>query len=316
MGMREFYQKAAFFFCILLLLFTQSAPIYGLAAGLALSLLLGTPYPKAALSIFSGPMLKLAVIGLGFGLNLDQVIATGRLGLEASLMILGIIGLLGFIMAKLLKLNLRTAMLISSGTAICGGSAIAALSPIVGARNNEISISLAVVFILNAIALLVFPLLGRLLELNDAQFAWWAAMAIHDTSSVVGAASQFSDQSLVLATAVKLTRTLWIIPVSLVAAFALQADRKKLSIPYFILFFILAAILATYIPFFQSIAPVISQGSKALFTIVLFLIGISLDKSIFREMGIKPVLYGATLWMVAGIASLLIILGCCYYARF
>lgn len=314
--MKEQYLKPIFFLIVILLLSTQASPFWGLLTGLAFSLLLGSPFPKETLSKYHGPMLKIAVVGLGFGLSIDNVVATGREGVEVTLTILGIIGLVGIVLAKVLKVNMRTALLITSGTAICGGSAIAAMSPIVSAKNNEISVALGVVFILNAIALVVFPIAGRWLGLNDAQFAWWAAMAIHDTSSVVGAASQFGDQSLALATTIKLTRALWIIPVSLIAAIILQPAQKKFSIPYFILFFVLAAVLSSYLPVFKTMAPLLTQGSKSLFTLVLFLIGIGLNKSIFHEMGVKPVLYGITLWMITAITSLLLIYSCCNFSQF
>lgn len=314
--MKESYLKPLFFLIVLALLLTQASPFWGLAGGLAFSLILGSPFPKEILSKYHGPLLKIAVVGLGFGLNIDNVVATGKEGVQATLTILAIIGLVGFLLAKVLKVNMRTALLITSGTAICGGSAIAAMSPIVSAKNNEISVALGVVFILNAIALIIFPILGRMLGLNDAQFAWWAAMAIHDTSSVVGAASQFGDQSLALATTIKLTRALWIIPVSILAAIILQPEQKKFSIPYFILFFVLAAVVSSYIPIVQSIAPILVKGSKSIFTWVLFLIGIGLNKSIFREMGMKPVLYGTTLWLVTAVSSLWIICSCCNFSKF
>lgn len=314
--MKSDYRKPIFFLLILALALTQASPFWGLLFGLTFSLLIGSPFPKELLSKYHGPLLKIAVVGLGFGLNINSVIATGREGAEVTLIMLLILAIVGFILAKVLQVNMRTALLITSGTAICGGSAIAAMSPIVSAKNNEISVAIGVVFILNAIALITFPMAGRWIGLNDAQFAWWAAMAIHDTSSVVGAASQFGDQSLVLATTVKLTRALWIIPISLMAAVILQPKQKKLAIPYFILFFIAAAVLASYLPIVQSIAPLLTQGSKILFTLVLFLIGMGLNKSIFQEMGVKPVLYGVTLWLITAVFSLVLIYGCCHFSRF
>jgi len=316
MGAMHRHLKSLAIAMVVVLLVMQAPPFAGLAAGLVFSLLWGSPFDKSVLSKYSAPLLKLAVVGLGFGLHIDSLLTTGRESIWITLWILGIMAVVGFAMAYVLGINMKTALLITSGTAICGGSAIAAMSPIVKAKNHEISVALGVVFILNAVALLLFPLLGRWLGLNDAQFAWWAAMAIHDTSSVVGAASQYGDQSLALATSVKLTRALWIIPVSLVAALILQPDKKKFSIPFFIFYFVIAAIIGTYVPWVQSIAPFITQGSKSLFTVVLFLIGLSLDKSIFKQMGTKPIIYGITLWIVTAVSSLVIICGCCYYSRF
>jgi uncharacterized integral membrane protein (TIGR00698 family) len=314
--MAKHYQKAIFFVVIVILLASMASPIWGLATGLIFSLLLKSPFSRDSLAKFHSPLLKIAVVGLGFGLNVNNVLTTGREGIVVTLMMLGVIIIVGFLLAKAFQVNMRTALLITSGTAICGGSAIAAMSPIVKAKTIELSVAMGVVFILNAIALLVFPLLGKWLQMTDSQFAWWAAMAIHDTSSVVGAASQFGDQSLALATTVKLTRVLWIVPVSLIAAIVLQSDRRGFSIPYFIGFFLLAVLLSSYVQFFQTAAPVFTQISKALFTIVLFLIGLSLNKAMFKEMGARPLLYGTALWIVSAVSSLLLVFYYCSFNSF
>lgn len=314
--MAKHYQKAIFFVIIAILLVSMASPIWGLATGLIFSLLLNSPFNREILAKFHSPLLKIAVVGLGFGLNVNNVLTTGREGIVVTLIMLGVIVIVGFLLAKAFQVNMRTALLITSGTAICGGSAIAAMSPIVKAKTIELSVAMGVVFILNAIALLVFPLLGKWLQMTDSQFAWWAAMAIHDTSSVVGAASQFGDQSLALATTVKLTRVLWIVPVSLIAAIVLQSDRRGFSVPYFIGFFLLAVLLSSYVPFFQTAAPVFTQISKALFTIVLFLIGLSLNKAMFKEIGARPLLYGTALWIVSAVSSLLLVFYCCSFNSF
>lgn len=295
---------------------SKASPIWGLAVGLLFSLLLGSPFTRERIAKFHGPLLKVAVVGLGFGLNVNNVMATGQEGAMVTLMMLGVILVAGFLLAKLFNVNTRTALLITSGTAICGGSAIAAMSPIVKAKSIELSTAMGVVFILNAIALLIFPLIGNWLDMTGSQFAWWAAMAIHDTSSVVGAASQFGDQSLALATTVKLTRVLWIIPVSLIAAIAVQGDGKKFSIPYFIGFFLIAVLLSSYVPFFQVNASIFTQVSKVLFTIVLFLIGLGLNKAMFREMGVRPLLFGTALWIISAIGSFLLVYTCCSFNSF
>jgi len=314
--MGKHYLKLIFFIVLVILVLSLASPIWGLAAGLAFSLLLGSPFSRESLAKFHGPLLKIAVVGLGFGLNVNNVLATGQEGAVVTLMMLGVILLAGLLLSKVFRVNTRTALLITSGTAICGGSAIAAMSPIVKAKNIELSTAMGVVFILNAIALLIFPMVAKWLDMSGSQFAWWAAMAIHDTSSVVGAASQFGDQSLALATTVKLSRVLWIIPVSLVAAIAMQSDKKKFTVPYFIGFFLLAVLLSSYIPFFQTAAPVFTQVSKVLFTIVLFLIGLGLNKAMFTEMGVRPLLFGTALWIISAIGSLLLVYTCCSFNSF
>ncbi|GCC50095.1 putative sulfate exporter family transporter [Chryseotalea sanaruensis] len=314
--MGKYYLKISFFIILIILVISMASPIWGLATGLLFSFLLNSPFSRESLAKFHGPLLKIAVVGLGFGLNVNNVLATGQEGAVVTLMMLGVILIAGFLLAKVFKINTRTALLITSGTAICGGSAIAAMSPIVKAKNIELSTAMGVVFILNAIALLIFPMVAKWLDMSGSQFAWWAAMAIHDTSSVVGAASQFGDQSLALATTVKLTRVLWIIPVSSVAAIAMQSDKKKFTIPYFIGFFLLAVLLSSYIPFFQTTASIFTQVSKVLFTIVLFLIGLGLNKAMFTEMGVRPLLFGTVLWIVSAIGSLLLVYTCCSFNSF
>lgn len=285
----------------------MASPVWGLLCGILFSLLFKLPFTNQRLANFHGPMLKVAVVGLGFGLNINNVVATGKEGLLITIILLLIIGSVGFLLARIVGLNMRTALLITSGTAICGGSAIAAMSPIVRAKGIELSVAMGVVFVLNAVALMIFPIMGRWLDMSDAQFGWWAAMAIHDTSSVVGAAAQFGNESLALATTVKLTRVLWIIPVSLLTAIVMQSDTKKFSIPYFIGFFLVAVALSTYIPFLQTLAPMFSQVSKIIFTIVLFLIGLGLNRTAFNETGFRPLLYGMVLWMISVLSSLLLV---------
>lgn len=305
--MKAKYLKLWLIVIVVLILLFQPSPIWGLVAGLLFSLLLTSPFSSEKLAQFHAPILKIAVVGLGFGLNVNNVLTTGKEGIVVTVIMLGLIVTVGYLLAKAFQLNMRTALLITSGTAICGGSAIAAMSPIVKAKSVELSVAMGVVFILNAIALMVFPMIGKLLHMTDSQFAWWAAMAIHDTSSVVGAAAQFGNQSLALATTVKLTRVLWIIPVSLIATIAMQSDKKKFSIPYFIGFFLLAVLLSSYIPFFQTAAPIFTLVSKVLFTIVLFLIGLSLNKAMFAAMGARPLLYGTILWIISAASSLVLV---------
>ncbi len=299
-----FVYQSFFFACILALLLSQASPVWGLFGGLLFSIFLGAPYPNELLAKFHKPMLKYAIVGLGFGMNFQNVLSVGIEGLGITLLTLVFTVSAGWFIAKLLGIEPKIAFLIASGTAICGGSAIAALSPVIDAKNREISVAMGVIFILNAVALLIFPFLGRELGLSATQFAWWSAIAIHDTSSVVGTASQFGNESLALATTIKLTRALWIVPFSLLAAHLFYTKNKKNDYPYFILFFILAALVSTYFPVIQVVSPFIVQLSKSAFTIVLFLIGIGINKTAIRETGAKPILYGVLLWLIISLISL------------
>ncbi|MGL5636025.1 MAG: YeiH family protein, partial [Bacteroidales bacterium] len=202
----------------------------------------------------------------------------------------------------------KTGYLISAGTAICGGSAIAAVSPVLKAKEHDISVALGTVFILNAIALFIFPPIGHWLDMTQQQFGTWAAIAIHDTSSVVGAGEVYGAQALQVATTVKLTRALWIIPLALVTSYIFKAKDQKISIPWFILFFVLAMIVNTFVPLPAALTNIISFISKKALTVTLFLIGSGLSLSVIKEVGIKPLLLGVGLWVVIGISSLLVIL--------
>lgn len=308
------YRKILFVLVLIALLLTGASPVWGLMTGLLFCLTLGSPFSGATLGTFHKPLLKAAVVGLGFGLSIDSVVSTGREGLWVTLVALSAVLVTGLILGKLLKINMRTAFLISSGTAICGGSAIAALSPVVNAKNKEISAALGVVFVLNAVALVAFPWVGRWLDLTSTQFAWWAAMAIHDTSSVVGATAAFSPDSLALATTLKLTRALWILPISLILAVGLGTKRGA-TIPYFILYFLLAAVIASYLPIPPAVSSFIVSTSRSMFTLVLFMIGVGLEKTALREVGIRPVIYGIVLWVATAVFSLLFVYQCCQLAQ-
>ncbi|KIO75221.1 membrane protein [Pedobacter lusitanus] len=249
-------------------------------------------------------LLKLAVVGLGFGMNLSSALAAGREGfLFTVASIFGVL-ILGFILGKLFKTERKTSFLISSGTAICGGSAIAALSPVMKAGEKEISAALGIVFILNSAALFIFPGIGHMLNLTQNQFGIWCAIAIHDTSSVVGAASKYGEQALQIATTVKLARALWIIPVALGTAFLFKTDQKKIKIPYFIGLFILAMLANTYLPGVKTLAPYLVSLAKVGLTLTLFLIGSGLSFQVIGAVGIKPFAQGVLLWVAISVASL------------
>ena len=211
---------------------------------------------------------------------------------------------LGLLVGKLFKINRNTRLLIASGTAICGGSAIAAVSPIIDAKEDEISISLGTVFILNSLALLIFPFVGHYFNLSQQQFGLWSAIAIHDTSSVVGTASQYGSEALKIATTVKLERALWIIPLSIVVAIFYRGQKNKIKIPWFILLFVVAMLINTFLPVLHSITPVIVLIARKGLTITLLLIGAGLSRKAIKNVGAMPLLLGILLWVFISVGSI------------
>ncbi len=283
-----------------------TAPI-ALLMGFIFTNTLGHPYPKLS-GKATQLLLKGSVVGLGFGMNLHSAIEVGKDGvLITAAMIMTVLSL-GYILGRALNIPRKLSHLTASGTAICGGSAIAAVAPAVNATQSETSMALGVIFLLNSIALIIFPPLGHLFDLSDTQFGMWCAMAIHDTSSVVGAASAYSKEALMVATTVKLARALWIIPISILSALLFRVEGNKLSIPWFIFLFVGAMALNSYIPMVESVGVHIFGISKTMLVVTLFLIGSSLSLKSLREVGIKPLLMGIILWVVVSILSLSTIL--------
>ena len=277
--------------------------------GLVFALLCGQAYPTFNKKV-SKKLLQYSVIGLGFGMNLQASLASGKEGMLFT--IISVIGtlLIGmFIGCKVLKLNRNTSYLISSGTAICGGSAIAAVGPIIKAKDTDMSMALATVFILNAIGLFLFPALGHWLGLSQQEFGTWAAIAIHDTSSVVGAGAAYGEEALQVATTIKLTRALWIIPLALVTSVIFRSDGKKISIPWFILFFIVAMLINTYLlADYPETGKFIAGIARKGLIITMFFIGASLSIDVIKSVGIRPLLQGILLWIIISAASLAYIL--------
>ena len=277
--------------------------------GLVYALLCGQAYPTFNKNV-SKKLLQYSVIGLGFGMNLQASLASGKEGMLFT--IISVVGtlLIGmFIGCKILKLNRNTSYLISSGTAICGGSAIAAVGPIIKAKDTDMSMALATVFILNAIGLFLFPILGHWLGLSQQEFGTWAAIAIHDTSSVVGAGAAYGEEALQVATTIKLTRALWIIPLALVTSVIFRSEGKKISIPWFILFFIVAMLINTYLlADFPQIGKFIAGIARKGLIITMFFIGASLSVDVIKSVGIRPLLQGILLWIIISAASLAYIL--------
>jgi len=307
-----FRQKAVFFIFIIACLTPYVSPPIALALGLFLALKIGNPYQRT-IGRWTRILLQSSVVLLGFGMNLTNVVKAGKDGIIFTVATIFGTLILGYLVGKLLKINEKTSVLISSGTAICGGSAIAAVAPAIDADSEEISVSLCTVFILNSVALVAFPIIGHALNLTQNQFGIWAAIAIHDTSSVVGASAKYGAEALQIATTVKLARALWIAPIALIFAFIYgkkgRNNKTKVAIPWFILLFLLATILKTYAP--NSVQPSIFDAllnlAKAGLTVTLFLIGSSLSRETLRKVGLKPFLQGVLLWIVISLVSLVAI---------
>jgi uncharacterized integral membrane protein (TIGR00698 family) len=252
--------------------------------------------------------LQVSVVGLGFGMNAIQALKAGKEGLIFTVFSILCTLFLGLFIGKRLKVDNNTSYLISSGTAICGGSAIAAISSIIKSNEKQISTALGTVFILNSIALFLFPWIGHLLNLTQHQFGVWAAVAIHDTSSVVGAASKYGQEALQIATTIKLERALWIIPVAVITVFIFKSEMKKIKIPYFIFLFVLAVMVNTFVPAIHPASNIIVTLSKIGLKITLFLIGSGLTKQLISSVGIKPIVQGLLLWIFISLLSLTVIL--------
>ncbi len=307
------WQKIVFVLLLLISLSPFGSPPIALALGLAVAFSFGNPFP----GLIGKPakyLLQASVVLLGFGMNLTAVYNAGRDGLLFTIATIFGTLILGFFAGRVLGINPKSSALISSGTAICGGSAIAAVGPAVGAEADEMSVSLGTVFILNSIALFVFPVIGHSVGLSQGQFGIWAAIAIHDTSSVVGAAQAYGSEAMSIATTVKLARALWIAPIALFFAYAFReaggGGKAKAAMPWFIFVFIAAAAARTFAP--SSIAPSIFDAlvnlAKAGMTVTLFLIGASLSRRLLKAVGLRPLVQGVFLWVVISLVSLLAVL--------
>ena len=302
--------------CCLLLDYVPGAEIAGswvtppvaLFLGLAFALTFGQAYPKFNKKA-SKYLLQYSVVGLGFGMNLQASLQSGKEGMAFT--VISVVGtmLIGwFIGRKLMKVDRNTSYLISSGTAICGGSAIAAVGPVVKAKDAEMSVALGTIFILTAIALFIFPAIGHALGMTQQDFGTWAAIAIHDTSSVVGAGQAYGEEALQIATTIKLTRALWIIPLALVSSVIFKSKGQRISIPWFIFFFVLAMVFNTYIlepsATGQAIGHFVNGIARKSLTVTLFFIGASLSLDVLKTVGVKPLIQGILLWIVISLSTL------------
>ena len=314
-GITTLHGKNIFFVGLLLAASGIVSPPIALAFGILFGFTVEHPFPSESSSL-AKLLLQVSVVALGFGMNLKQVVHAGRSGFVYTAISISMAMALGLLLGKLVSVGGKASFLITAGTAICGGSAIAAIAPITNASEEEISVSMGTVFVLNSIALLIFPAIGYALHLSQSQFGLWAALAIHDTSSVVGASAKYGNEALAIGTTVKLARALWIVPVSLLtAAFMARLTKKengavagvKLKMPWFILVFCVAAAVNSYLPRFASSYAALSHLGKVGLTATLFLIGTSLSKRTLREVGVRPFLQGVMLWIVVACTSLLFI---------
>jgi len=284
-----------------------ASPPVALALGLVLAQTVGNPFTTQTGNL-THKLLQLSVIGLGFGMNAHAAVVAGREGLLFT--VVSIFGTLtlGYFVGRWLGLGRHVVHLISCGTAICGGSAIAAVGPVLRAKDDELSVALGTVFVLNAVALFAFPPIGHALRMTQNQFGLWCAIAIHDTSSVVGAAATYGNKALEVATAVKLARALWIIPVSIGTALLFRQKGVNITIPYFILGFVGAMLLNTFVPAVAPVGPLMVHLAKVGLTLTLFFIGAGLSARVVRAVGVRPYALGLLLWLVISTASLYVIM--------
>ncbi|WP_173836632.1 YeiH family protein [Flavobacterium sp. 14A] len=298
-----------FLFVILIIVCISGyvSPPIALLLGLVVANTSGHPfieYNHKATSL----LLQFAVVGLGFGMNVNDALTAGKEGFFFTVASILSTLILGYFIGKWFAIDKKTAHLISCGTAICGGSAIAAIAPVINADQKQTSVALGVIFILNSIALFLFPVIGHALNLSQHEFGLWCAIAIHDTSSVVGAANKYGVEALQVATTVKLARALWIIPVALVTASLFKNRSSKIKVPYFIGLFIVAMLLNSYLPGITAVNTAIVAIAKVGLTVTLFLIGAGLHYKTLKSVGIKPLLQGVLLWVFIGVAALLSII--------
>lgn len=295
----------------LLLLVVSAIPVVtapmALTAGIVFGLLLGNPW-KAASSRWSRWLLQGAVVGLGFGVPLQEVLLTGRDAFVYTAVSIGLTMGAGLLLGRLCSTASKTSVLISFGTAICGGSAIAAMAPVIRAEPEETGVALATVFTLNALALVLFPPLGHLLEMGERQFGLWSALAIHDTSSVVGAATAFGAGALAMGTTVKLTRALWIIPVALGVGLVSKSEGKA-PFPYFVVGFVTAAGIKSLLPHYAALWHGIHGIARQSLVVTLYLIGSGLTRDVLAKTGARPLVQGVVLWIIVSITSAAAILG-------
>jgi uncharacterized integral membrane protein (TIGR00698 family) len=297
--------KIIFLICFILAASGYVSPPIALLGGLIYGFTFTHPYQMYSRK-FSRYLLQASVVGLGFGMNLHEIVHAGRAGFIYTALGITASMVLGTLLGRMFSVGKKVSYLITVGTAICGGSAIAAVAPITNAGDEDIAVSLGTVFMLNSIALFIFPMIGDALHLSQSQFGLWAALAIHDTSSVVGAAAKYGAEALAIGTTVKLARALWIVPIALITASVVKS-KTRIQWPWFILFFCLAAVANTYAPIFAPAYPVLSHLGRIGLTVTLFLIGTGLSKATIKQVGARPLLQGVILWAIVAVSTLMVI---------
>ena len=302
-------------FIILLFLVPFLTPATALLSGLVVAFTIGNPFVQHN-KIFTKILLQASVVGLGFGMNLTEALEAGKTGFVFTIFSIALTMGLGLWIGKLLKVNIGTRTLVSGGTAICGGSAIAAIAPVIKAKDNDMTVALGTIFALNAIALFIFPVLGNMLGMSDIEFGYWCAIAIHDTSSVMGAAAERSELALQIATTTKLIRALWIIPLTLIISVVYnkynkeeEGDKGKIVIPWFIFLYVIAMVIATYIPQGVELYEKTVRIARYGMIYTLFLIGSGLSWASLKQVGARPILLGVILWVVISVVSAITIMG-------
>jgi uncharacterized integral membrane protein (TIGR00698 family) len=300
-----FAAKIIFILALILCLSGWISPPVALSLGIVFGLSVRHPYPQLSRGA-ARILLQASVVALGFGMNLHEIVKAGRSGFIYTALGISFSLIIGLAIGKILRIGGNASYLITAGTAICGGSAIAAIGPILRADDEEMAVSLGTVFILNSVALLTFPPIGNVLHLTQSQFGLWAALAIHDTSSVVGAAAKYGAQALVVGTTVKLARALWIVPLALATA-AVKHSKTRVPLPWFILFFCLAAVVNTYVPAFGNFDRWAFNAGRLGLTATLFLIGTGISVATLKSVGWRPLLQGVLLWIMVATVTLYLI---------
>ncbi len=304
---KDLLRKILFFLLVVFCISPFASSPVALALGIAFTIIIGNPYEQKVHK-YIHLLLQISIVGLGFGLQLDEAMKAGREGITLTIMSITTVMVLGYFLGKFLKIDRPLSYLISVGTAICGGSAIAAVTPIIKPTTKQMSLALAIVFTLNSVALFIYPAIGHLLNMTQEQFGLWCAIGIHDTSSVVGAANKYGDIALKVATTVKLSRALWIIPMSLLTMVLFKTKGAKIKIPWFIGYFIIAILLHTYFPIFEGFSHIATTAAKSGLNLTLFFIGSTISIQTLKTISWKPLFLAVVLWIIISVGSLLIIL--------
>ncbi len=307
----EYLKKSLFWVLVLSISFFQLSSAWALVLGVVMAFTLGNPY-SAVTKKLTPLFLQISIVGLGFGMNLQEVAKAGLTGFTLTILSISATLLIGLLLGHIFKVDTKTSWLISIGTAICGGSAIAAIAPIIKAKEENISIALGTVFLLNALALIIFPPVGHVLNLTQTQFGTWSALAIHDTSSVVGATLQYGTQALQVGTTIKLARALWIIPLSFLVGHYFnfkdkQESKFKIKIPWFILGFLLSSLIASFLPQIKPLTTKIELASRMALILTLFFIGTGLSPKTLKTVGFKSIFQGVGLWLIVLSSSLFLL---------